>query len=121
MYGPCNIHEELCDTFQDYAPTSVLQVPLQEHVPSHIIFEYGELFVGNPILYKYMLPNCCHDNVLQLYNSGTIPRMCVGYALAQDRKWRYHSWGLTSTFDIVETTAPFLLYFGCILQNKDHS
>lgn len=110
------IFQQLCDTFQEYAPTSVVQVPREEHVPSHIIFEYGELFVGNPILYKYMTPNACHDNVMHLYATGSIMCMCVGYALAEDRKWRYHSWGLTHNKEIIETTASFLLYFGCVLQ-----
>lgn len=110
------IFQQLCDTFQDYAPTSVLQVPPEEHVPSQAIFEYGELFVGNPIVYRFMTPNACHDNVLHLYTKGRILCICVGYALAADRKWRYHSWGLTVNQEIVETTAPFLLYFGCILQ-----
>jgi hypothetical protein len=111
-------YQQLWRLFQEYAPSSTLQVPRQEHVPSTAILEHGELFVGNTITYKPMAPKACHTNVLALYDSQQIKNMCVGYALAPDRQWRYHSWGLGPSFDIVETTAPFLLYFGCILQEK---
>lgn len=114
-----NQFQELCDLFQDYAPESVLVPPLQEHISSFVILSKGELFVGNPIQYQYMKPNSCHDNVLQLYADQNIDHMCVGYALPPDRKWRYHSWGLQKDGTIVETTAPFLLYFGCVMVPLD--
>lgn len=110
--------EKLTCLLQEYAPLSTVEVPANEHVPTCAIVNHGELFVGNLIRYNLMVPKACHTNVLTLWDQKKISNMCVGYALAPDRKWRYHSWGLTERLDIVETTAPFLLYFGCVLQEK---
>jgi len=89
--------------------------PVQEHVSSAIIAEKGGLFRVLAVQYWFMEPQACHDNVLYLYKRHKIKHMCVGYALAPDRQWRYHSWGLGHNGRLIETTAPFLLYFGCIL------
>lgn len=107
----------LLETLREYAPCSTVQVPIEG--PVNDILQHGELFVGNPIKYRLMTPKACHQNVLALYKQQKIVNMCSGYALAPDRKWRYHSWGLTKAMDIVETTAPFLLYFGCILVEEN--
>lgn len=85
-------------------------------MPSEVILEHGEMFTPLvPITYTLMEPQACHDNVLYLYKRFKIKHMCVGYALAADLSWRYHSWGLGHADNIVETTAPFLAYFGCLL------
>jgi hypothetical protein len=93
-----------------------MHMPLEG--PVNEILEHGEIFVGNPIKYRRMTPKACHSNVWELWKQKKILTMCVGYALAPDRKWRFHSWGLSENLEIVETVAPFLLYFGCILLEK---
>ena len=108
--------EELHAMLQEYAPRSWVK-PEDVAVTSSVL-QHGELFVGNPIRYQLMKPNACHENVYTLWQHKQISHMCVGYALAPDRSWRFHSWGLSEKLDIVETTAPFLLYFGCVLQKK---
>ena len=106
----------MTSVLQQYAPLSTLSnAPLCVYTA---LLQKGELFVNNLIRYRFMTPNKCHDNVLHLWNNGEIAAMCVGFALAPDRKWRFHSWGLNTQQDIVETTAPFLLYFGCIALNQ---
>lgn len=117
------LYQRLCDSLQQYAPHSKLQVPLKEHISTLTILQHSELFVAYPIAYRLMKPNQCHDNVLDLFHNKQVEHMCVGYALAPDRSWRYHSWGLTWGSEasraalptIVETTAQFLLYYGCVL------
>lgn len=105
----------LTGLLQEYAPLS--QVRQEEECCATVVqalLEHGEVFV-KPVQYRIMIPNNCHNNVLRLWNKGELAAMCVGYALAPDRKWRFHSWGLSKQqHDIVETTAPFLLYFGCV-------
>jgi hypothetical protein len=116
--GTQNVWSELELLLQDYAPKSSVNVPHQEHVPTQVILQNGGLFVGNVISYHLMELQACHDNILYLYDRKKIRNMCIGYAMAEDRKWRYHSWGLGHTYNIIETTAPFLLYFGCVLVPK---
>ncbi len=112
---PSMTYEKLAEVFQKLVPESTLQVPHQEHVPSSVILEKGELFKEPSITYTAMESQACHDNVMFLYRRYKIKNMCIGYALANDLKWRYHSWGLGHTNSIVETTTPFLLYFGCVM------
>jgi hypothetical protein len=98
-----------------FAQNTRVLLPAQEHVSSAIIAEKGGLFRVLMVQYWFMEPQACHDNVLYLYERHKIKHMCIGYALAPDRQWRYHSWGLGHDGRLIETTAPFLLYFGCIM------
>jgi hypothetical protein len=110
------LHETLHVTLQEYAPQSMVRT--EDVTVTNAVLKHGKLFVGNPIHYKLMQPNACHNNVYHLWKNNKIANMCVGYALAPDRTWRFHSWGLSHNLEIVETTAPFLLYFGCVLQKQ---
>ena len=109
------MYDRLISVLERLVPKSTLQIPEKEHVPSSVILENGEMFTGIPVTYTFMEPQACHDNVLYLYQRYKIKHMCIGYALATDLKWRYHSWGLSHGNNIVETTAPFLKYYGCIM------
>lgn len=110
-----SLYDTLQLVLQNYAYDSTVQQPILEHIPTSVILQHGELFRCIQVQYWFMEPNACHDNVLYLYERHKIKHMCIGYALAPDRKWRYHSWGLGHNGRIVETTAQFLLYFGCIM------
>ena len=106
---------EVC--LRQYVPYSTVEVVYQPHIPEQVIVENGGLFRTVNIQMWPMEPQHCHDNVLYLYERHKIKHMCVGYALAPDGKWRYHSWGWSHSGRLVETTVPFLLYYGCVLFN----
>jgi hypothetical protein len=57
-------------------------------------------------------PNAAHQNVSKLLKAGRISEVHTGYALSDDRLWRYHSWGVDAHGRIVETTVERIAYFG---------
>jgi hypothetical protein len=56
----------------------------------------------------------CHANVARLFVAGR-GAVATGYALAGDGLWREHSWIVDGGGRVIETTAGWLVYHGCIL------
>lgn len=63
----------------------------------------------NTIL-KLMEKGCCHDNASELLKTNQVKKMHTGFALSKDRLWRYHSWGISRSGKIIETTILRLVY-----------
>lgn len=117
--APQNVIFEMEVCLRQFVPYSTVEQVETPHIPVSTILEKGGLFRSVTIKYWWMEPKQCHDNVAYLFQRHKIKHMCVGYALAPDGQWRYHSWGFGHNQEIVETTAPFLLYFGCVLVIKE--
>ena len=60
-------------------------------------------------------PNSCHNNAIALWDSGKCTGIGTGYALSVDGLWRHHSWGVTKSSKIIETTDKREGYFGVVL------
>lgn len=54
----------------------------------------------------------CHDNVLRLLKAHQLDSAWAGFALSEDGRWRFHSWGLSADGVIIETTLRRLVYWG---------
>ena len=65
-------------------------------------------------------PNRCHDNVHVLTASTAGLRGCTGFALALNQSgvdlWLAHSWALDPDGQVTETTVPFSVYCGMVLE-----
>ena len=61
---------------------------------------------------QVMQQSRCHHNALELYLKDQTLKMFSGYALSTDRLWRHHSWIVTPTDNIIETTEERLIYIG---------
>ena len=66
----------------------------------------------------------CHANAARLWRNRNAERHDVvaigtGYALSDDGLWRQHSWTVTSTGAVIETTEPRERYFGLTLTGQD--
>jgi hypothetical protein len=62
--------------------------------------------------------NACHVNVARLHRAGR-GAIATGYALAEDGLWREHSWIVEASGAVVETTVPWVLYYGCMLDDGE--
>lgn len=62
-------------------------------------------------------PSQCHANTARLHVTREWAAW-TGWALSPDGLWRQHSWAMTTTGRIVETTEPRLLYYGVHLQGE---
>jgi hypothetical protein len=75
------------------------------------LIERGKFFNGGDSIYMKMIPGQCHRNTKLLADYGFV----IPYAgFAYDGQWIIHSWGLMEN-KVVETSAPFELYFGARL------
>jgi hypothetical protein len=61
---------------------------------------------------KQMERSMCHDNSIKLCTTDSSLKLFSGYALSDDKLWRHHSWVMTKTDDIIETTEKRLIYLG---------
>jgi hypothetical protein len=61
----------------------------------------------------------CHRNcaALWLRNPGKY-KIGTGFGLSEDQTWRRHSWIVTSTGDLIETTLAREVYFGIMLDGR---
>lgn len=71
----------------------------------------GKFFSTKGRTYKKMKLNHCHSNAEKLLFNNKVDSIAIGFALSADGLWRSHSWGLKKD-KIVETTQPFIRYFG---------
>jgi hypothetical protein len=66
-----------------------------------------------------MQKSACHDNSMELFlKDPENAKLFSGYALSTDRLWRHHSWIITQTGDIIETTQERLIYLGYDVSSK---
>lgn len=106
------IHDEAQRRLQKFYPnTLVVAVPNGGDVERFIdaISEPMVSTKNNTILFR-METSECHENVSELLSEGAIKDGCYGYALSDDGLWREHSWGITDSGLIIETTTRRLAY-----------
>ena len=83
------------------------------------LIERGIIMTGRGAKIKKGKPINCHCNAAGLWIDG-LARICTGYALSRDGMWRQHSWGLTQSGQIIETTVGGrVAYFGVILTDEE--
>lgn len=79
----------------------------------------GRRFPGRSIMMKGE-PSQCHRNSSLCWDENREKcRICTGYALTRDGMWRQHSWVITNSGIIVETTTKRVQYFGYILNPQE--
>lgn len=82
----------------------------------------GETWQGGNATLEMGTENSCHANVARLRSSGR-GSVASGWALAGDGLWREHSWLIVgptgSTHSLLETTQPWLLYHGYLLDARE--
>lgn len=81
---------------------------------------------GDRVLFVEGAPHECHANAAALWRQRRTPGLGhvvtgigSGYALSGDGLWRQHSWAVTSSGRIVETTEPCLAYAGFMLSEQE--
>lgn len=109
-----NIHTQFQLFLDKFFPkTQLVSLPDPESILS--IMASREIFIPNE-KYKIILMqrSKCHDNVEELCNKNSNKkfRSYSGYALSEDRLWRYHSWIVDENNNIIETTVKRLVYIG---------
>ncbi len=134
--GPLSLHPQ-----QDKAIKKTVPVPrfpleqrllelggayvLSMHEPElELILRRGEVF-DEPVELVRGEPNQCHYNAARLWNEEREALSIVtGYGLADDSRWRQHSWVLRKHPTggqprILETTVTFVKYFGVLLNDRE--
>ena len=66
--------------------------------------------VDNDMSQKKMKKSACHDNSAKLLLEKKVGELHTGWALSNDRRWRYHSWCVDFEGNIIETTEKRLAY-----------
>lgn len=61
----------------------------------------------------------CHSNIAKRYLAEKIHAIGTGFGLSDDGLWREHSWGLTKTGIIVESTVARTVYYGVVLTGHE--
>jgi len=75
--------------------------------------KHGYAFDYKSIILKEGEPSNCHQNAALLWKANQKKYyLCTGYGLSDDQMWRRHSWLQDKEGNIIETTAPRLIYFG---------
>ena len=81
----------------------------------------GSVLSTEDLEVRPMSDNDCHTNAAALWQAGEVPSVGTGYAMSADRLWREHSWGVTDTGSILETTLQREIYFGFTFNGEDAS
>ena len=83
------------------------------------ILARGRRFPGKSIMMKGE-PCRCHENSALCWDTNRDScNICTGYALTRDGMWRQHSWVVTRTGIVVETTMKRVQYFGFVLNHTE--
>jgi hypothetical protein len=135
-WGPLSLHPQQDNVIKETVP--VPRVPLEQrlrelggqYVPSmyepslELILGRGEVF-DEPVEIVPGEPHRCHDNATQMWNEEREAlSIATGYALADDGRWRQHSWVVrkhptAGQARILETTVIFDKYFGVLLNDRE--
>lgn len=83
-----------------------------------VLARFGRYFPTKGRIRKRMQLNRCHENAEKLFFNHEVDSLAVGLALHTDGLWRMHSWGVKDG-KIVETTQPFISYYGVSLLDPD--
>jgi len=109
-------YEALAERLAELADSEILVIPA-DHEP-HLI----ELTLNGALMdtsNARQVPGAtsrCHSNVAARYDLGQCA-FATGYALSRGM-WRQHSWGVTKSGEILETTEPRDAYFGIVLDTR---
>lgn len=129
QYGRTNLRRwmQLCETVDvveqlnrillRYGGQGANIVPNDPDLPK--IIERGFFMSGTGATMMTGLPVNCHGNAGTLWLEKEA-RICSGYALGNGDVWVEHSWGLTPSKQVIETTVERVGYFGFVL-NDDES
>lgn len=94
----------------------------RQHYDVHQVLQIGRTWVGGQAVLEAMETSNCHLNVARLRTSGR-GQIASGWALPADGLWREHSWlvrsAATPDESLVETTRPWLLYHGYLLNEEE--
>jgi hypothetical protein len=82
-----------------------------------MLIEQGRRFSGRSAIMRIGERNGCHGNTARLFLTGRAS-VATGYAITEDR-WVQHSWGITGSKTVVETTSKRKAYFGVVLPEAD--
>jgi hypothetical protein len=89
---------------------------LDEHI--NILSDKYEQFNRETTKIKFveMEQSKCHGNCGTIFGSqiddSVVSKIYSGYALSADGLWRFHSWCLTESGTLIETTEERLIYYG---------
>jgi hypothetical protein len=76
------------------------------------LLEFGEKFFRGDARLVVGRDNLCHNNSKYLSMKYNTYKLYHGYALSDDGLWRQHSWCLTKTGNVIETTDIREIYYG---------
>lgn len=105
-------HSILQKKLEELVPgTHVVAVPWDSKILKYALDNGAELrVVSSTDISMPMTSRACHNNCEYLLRKGVINEYHSGYALSEDRLWRFHSWGISPDNKIVETTEPRIAY-----------
>ena len=83
------------------------------------ILERGRRFPGRSRAMRGEPCNCHRNSALCWDENRELCFICTGYALTRDGMWRQHSWILTNTGTVVETTVKRVQYWGYVLDEEE--
>jgi hypothetical protein len=110
-------HKALIKKLIALVPGTAVVIPPGGDQDAGTIAKHGDSFPIAGRKVAMMDASRCHWNVSKLFTKGKIDSICTGYALAADKGWRQHTWGLKNG-KIVETTYKYQAYFGVELSEE---
>ncbi len=116
-----NDHMAMQELVEKIVPNTHVVAILDDnsHAMKKRIYEKCTLrIVNNDLIFNQMRPCYCHNNVSKLFKKGLIKEFHSGFALMEDREWRFHSWGVDFDDKIIETTLPRQAYLTFNIKSK---
>lgn len=88
------------------------------------LLKKGRLWSDRRSVLRRGEPRHCHSNAAEYWaGSGGRLQIATGYALSDDDAWHEHTWNLSPSDTVLESTEPRAAYFGIILtldESLDH-
>jgi len=83
------------------------------------LVEIGQVTTFKKLQIKKSVDGECHSNSASLWSQNRKKYTLVtGFGLSDDHIWRRHSWLITLTGNLIETTIPREVYYGIPLSEK---
>lgn len=80
----------------------------------------GQIWSGRRSVLRNGEPCRCHSNAAEYWaGSGGMLPIVTGYALSGDNAWREHTWNISRSGTVLESTDYRAAYFGTVLTSRD--
>lgn len=83
------------------------------------ILRRGVIFPGKSRMMKGEPCQCHRNSALCWDENRELCTICTGYALTRDGMWRQHTWVVTNSGLVIETTMKRVQYFGFMMTPEE--